>query len=286
MLNNKSVFFNNIQKIYEDLRGSEKKVADFIISQPEEVPHLTITELAKRSETSEATVNRLCKSLCISGYSQLKYIITRDLTLGSVTTIPQSIEKDDDYQTIVEKLYYFLSDVIGSTKDVVDINELEKAINAIGNANRIYIYGSGGNAGIALIAQNIFLRAGFINTACIDDYMQAVTASLLSEGDVVIGISHSGRTKDVSEALRIAKSHGATTIAICGNAETQFYKNADCKLLTITKEKPIYGDYMEAKISQMFIINLLNIGVLLKNYSKTTSSLEITTAAIWDRSIH
>ena len=57
-------------------------------------------------------------------------------------------------------------------------------------------------------------------------------------------------------------------------------------LFTFSKEEPIYGDFMEGKASQLFIINLLYIGILLKNIPAFTNYLEETAKAIWDKSYH
>ncbi len=142
---------------------------------------------------------------------------------------------------------------------------MEKAIEVLATANRIYFYGIGGSGGIARIAHHLFLKAGIFSTVYDDGYMQAVSAALLQKGDVVVGISHAGSTKDVVEALAIAKSTGASTIAITGNEDSEIIKVADIKLVTSFKEEPIYGDFMEAKIGQLYIIDLLYIGILLRD---------------------
>ncbi len=101
-----------IRKAYPALRSSEQKVADFIFGHPEEVPHLNITELAKRSDTSEATVTRLCHSIEISGYGELKLLLTHNLASSGITAIPQTIKENDGTHTVSEKLLYVFSDSI------------------------------------------------------------------------------------------------------------------------------------------------------------------------------
>ncbi len=273
-----------IRKAYPALRSSEQKVADFIFGHPEEVPHLNITELAKRSDTSEATVTRLCHSIEISGYGELKLLLTHNLASSGITAIPQTIKENDGTHTVSEKLLYVFSDTIKGTFDALDISELEKAIEVLATANRIYFYGIGGSGGIARIAHHLFLKAGIFSTVYDDGYMQAVSAALLQKGDVVVGISHAGSTKDVVEALAIAKSTGASTIAITGNEDSEIIKVADIKLVTSFKEEPIYGDFMEAKIGQLYIIDLLYIGILLRDVPAAKKHIKQTAHAIWDRS--
>jgi RpiR family transcriptional regulator, carbohydrate utilization regulator len=273
-----------LKKAYPDLRSSEQKVADFIFDHPDDVPRLNITELAKRCDTSESTVTRLCHSIEVAGYGELKILLAHRLASGGITTIPQSIKENDDLRIITEKMLYVFSDTIKSTYEVLDISELEKAVEKIYKAERLYFYGVGGSGSIARVAHHLFLKAGIVSTVYDDGYMQAVSAALLKKGDVAIGISHSGSTKDIVGALEIAKKAGAHTIAITGNQDSAIIDTADIKLVTFFKEDPIYGDFMEAKIGQLFIIDLLYIGVVLRNIPAAMRNLEDTAAAIWDRS--
>jgi hypothetical protein len=114
--------------------------------------------------------------------------------------------------------------------------------------------------------------------------MQAVNAALVTPRDLVVGISHSGETRDVVSALRLAKSKGATTVALSGNSSSALCEQADIKLVTVSHEEPIYGDFMEAKIAQLFVIDLLYIGVLLRDIPVFKRNLDSTARAIWDRS--
>lgn len=284
MQDGKRDLISALRKAYPLLRSSEQKVADFIFDHPEEVPHLNITELAKRSDTSEATVTRLCHSIEISGYGELKLLLTHNLASGGITAIPQSIKENDDPRTISEKLLYVFTDTIKSTFDALDITELERAIELLATSKKIYFYGIGGSGGIARIAHHLFLKAGILSTVYEDGYMQAVSAALLQKGDVAVGISHAGSTKDVVEALSIAKNAGANTIAITGNDNSEIIKVADVKLVTFFNEEPIYGDFMEAKIGQLYIIDLLYIGILLRDVPAAEKQIRKTAMAIWERS--
>lgn len=284
---NKNIdFFKSLEQKYSDLRSSEKRVADYILKNPEDIANFSITALAQRCSTSETTVNRLCHSIGYSGYVQMKISLTQHLAQGTLKTIPGDIKEGDTIIDAAEKLKYCLASAIDHTFEILDISELNRAIESILKAEKIYFYGIGGSGYVARIAHHLFLKAGIFNTSCDSGYMQAITAVLLSRRDLAIGISHSGNTKDVVRALEIAKEKGATTIAITGNKESAIVRKADINLLTFSKEEPIYGDFMEGKVSQLFIIDLLYIGILLKNIPTFTDYLEETAKAIWDKSYH
>jgi RpiR family transcriptional regulator, carbohydrate utilization regulator len=138
------------------------------------------------------------------------------------------LEKNQNIK--ITYLKYCLTSALEHTFEILDISELNRAIESILKAERIYFYGIGGSGYVARIAHHLFLKAGIFNTACDNGYMQAITADLLSRRDLAIGISHSGETKDVIEALEIAKGKGATTIAITGNKQSTIVSKADINL--------------------------------------------------------
>lgn len=277
-------FFDRLKQKYPDLRKSEKRIADFILNDAEIAINSSITELASKSSVSEATINRLCHSLDYSGYGQMKIAIVQQLVNQKIRNIPKDIKAEDKIDEVAKKLSYSLINAIDSTLSIIGISELTHAINSIQQADRIYFYGIGGSGATAKIAHHLFLKAGILNYVYEDGYMQAVSAALLTKRDVVLGISHSGETKDIVEAIRIAKEKGATTIAITGNKDSAIASEADINLFTFSNEVPIYGDFMEARISQVFIIDLLYIGILLNNIPAFTEYLKETAQAIWNRS--
>ena len=64
---------------YDNLFPTEKKIATYIKNNPREVIMLNVSELAKRSGASEATVVRMCKHLGYQGYYQMRLILSRDV---------------------------------------------------------------------------------------------------------------------------------------------------------------------------------------------------------------
>jgi RpiR family transcriptional regulator, carbohydrate utilization regulator len=276
--------FEIINQEYDRLRPSERRVADHIRESPEEIAGMSITSLARACSTSEATVNRFCQSLGFAGYPGLKTALTHNLALGSQVLLHGDISDSDELPSVAYKLKQLLVSSLERTHDLVEIASLAKAIDSVIDAKRIYIYGVGGSGYVADFAHHLFLKAGIFTTAYSTGYMQVVSASLLTNRDLVIGISHSGKTKDVVKALSLAKSCGAATIAITGNSHSQIVRHADITLGTYSTEKPIYSDFMEAKVSQIYVISLLYLGVVLTNPTKYAVNLEGSARAIIDRS--
>ena len=278
-------FFERVEQKRASLRSSENKVAEYIAQTPGDIAHLSISELARRTNTSEATVNRFSRSLGYNGYPDMKLALLDAVLRKGIKNIPKEINEGDEASVVASKLADSLVGAITETLDTVDFGQVNQAVESIIKADRLYFYGVGGSGHVADIAHHLFLKAGVISTAYSDGYMQAVSAALVTRRDVVVGISHSGNTLDVVKVLQLARSKGATTIALTGNAKAKILDHADISLVTVSHEEPIYGDFMEAKVCQLFLIDLLYIKILLRDVPVFTRNLQATADAIWDRTL-
>jgi RpiR family carbohydrate utilization transcriptional regulator len=285
-------FFARLQEFRDQLRSSEAKVAEFIEANRERVAGMSIAELAAASETSEATVNRFSRALNYRGYGEMKLDVVRADAVGGrdalsvIKNIPSSIEATDDLTMVASKLVQSMAQGARDAAGAVNYEEVRRAIDTILSADRVYFYGIGGSGYVGDIAYHLFLKAGLVSSSCSDGYLQAVTSVLVTNRDVVIGISDSGVTRDVVSALRNARRCGAATIAMTGRRGTPIEEVADILLLTGSQQIPLYGDFLEARVSQLFIVDLLYIGVLLRDVPKYSRRIEGTAEAIRDRVIH
>ena len=269
-----------IADIYTTLRKSEKRIADYILQSPQVALHLSITELAKSLHLSEASVSRFCRTIGYDGFSEFKLALARDTFSGTISNIPIEIGQTDTLSTIADKTSKFFINVAKEMPGMLDQEHLGKAVSAIIKANKLQIYGIGGSGAIARTAHHSFLKVGISSFVYDDGYMQIVAASSLKEGDTAIGISHSGSTVDVVNAIRLARMNGATTIAITSNPQSPLAGQAEILLQTTSQEIPIYGEFLRARIGQLFIVDLLYIGVVFTLGDRARRSLETTARAI------
>ncbi len=243
-----------IQMLYDEMGKSEKKVADFLIAHPSELLPLSITELAEKSQSSEATIVRFARRLGLSGYQELKISIARES--GNVIDNHDVAESDSPYD-IFEKVANDIYKSLEMTKQSLSKKDLENAAKAILSADKIVIFGLGNSSPVAQDAGHKFFRAGLDASVYSDNHMQAIAASHLKEGDVAIGISHSGSSKDIVDALKIAKLQGATTISITNKGKSPIVKESDITLFTSSKETEYTILGLNSRIAALSIIDTL-----------------------------
>ena len=276
---NKRGCLARLRGVHRSLSPAEKKVVDYILSHPEEVIGLSITDLAENSNASEATVVRVSQLIGYQGFQELKIVLAKDL--GSFfAEIPEKMRPGDTMAEIAAKVLQRNIQAIRDTLDVLDVGDLERAVKAITKARKVDFYGVGASGFVALDAQNKFLRINIESMAFIDPHSQAVSAALLTKRDVAVGISHSGSTKDIVDSLSLAKSSGATVICITNHTRSPIAKISDIKLYTASRETTFRSGAIASRIAQLSVIDVLFLGVLMRRYENTVKCLEKTTEAV------
>lgn len=271
-----------IRSLYPTLTPAEQKVADQVLADPERAIYYSITELAEAAGVAESTVIRFCQSLGLKGYQAFKLELARSL-VDPYENIQSDLKPDDDLGTAIRKIGYAATQAIVDTVKVLDRDELERAVMALVKARRVNFYGVGASGITALDAQYKFLRIGRLAEAYIDPHSQAMAASLLRRGDVAVGISHSGSTKDVVHSCRVAKESGATVIAITNYARSPITHEADIVLLTASPETPLGSSSVRSKIAQLLVLDLLFTGVVLRLGLAAHEALEKTARSVLDK---
>ena len=265
----------NIKESYERLSASEKRIAKYIIDNPNEVVRLPISELADRCQTSKPTVVRLCKTLGYSGYKELCMYLNADIMQNEGGELSyKDINPNDNTIEIVAKVSENNIKAIQNTVDIMDYNELTRAVDLLCHARRIDFYGVGNSGFVALDAQNKFLRINKIATAQIDPHLQILTASNLSRDDVAVFISYTGETRDLLETLDIVKSTGASTISITKLGKKSLSSACDVNLFMVSDESFIRSGAMSSRIGQLCIVDILFSIVTSRLYSEIKPYLD------------
>lgn len=274
----------HLRSTYPTLRPAERRVAQEILENPQEVVHLSITELATRAEVSDATVVKFCKRLGYKGFQEFKILLAQDVAIQP-EPIYGEVEPDNDLHTIKEKIFQANITALQDTAKVLDSQILEATVEAMAQAREIHFYGLGASGIVALDAEQKFSRIGLRANAFVDPHMQITRAILLKSRDVAVGISYSGETLEIVEALQAAKSAGAITVAITNFSASTVAQQADLVLLTSSHENIFRSGAISSRIAQLSTIDTLFIAVALVDYDRSQDSIEKTREILSQRNI-
>lgn len=274
---------HKIRFLINQMGPSEKKVAEYILQHPQDVLNLTITELASLSGSTDATIVRFSKRIGFSGYREMKIGIVRDI--ASTSKVNSEITNSDTCFEIFHKRINDIAIALWNTESVLEPKQLEKAAKAIMNAKRIAIFGLGNSAAIAQDSAHKFLRLGLAAQSCCDNHMQAIIASHLDRQCVAIGISHSGASKDIIEALQFSKIGSATTICITNHANSPIVKSADIALFTKSEETERSILAMSSRIAQLAIFDAIYTYIVLNADQTSLNAIYNTETTLQSKKI-
>lgn len=271
-----------IRSVCSSLAPAEQKVANYILQNYEKAIYLSVTQLAEGSGVGESTVIRFCQNAGFRGYQELKLVLARDL-VEPEENISEGITNQDSLEVVAKKIGYANSKALEDTFRVMELKELQSAIDTIVNARKVEFYGVGASGVTGLDAKFRFMRLGIMCDAITDSHVQMMSAATLCADDAAVGISFSGSTKDVVGSLAKAKERGAKVICITAYARSPIAKVSDIKLITASNETPLGSGSLRSKIAQLHILDLLYTGVALRLGPKGRHYTELTAEAVLDK---
>jgi DNA-binding MurR/RpiR family transcriptional regulator len=270
-----------ISNLIDELPSSERKIAEYILDHPRKVIKFTTAELADKSNTSAAAVIRLCKSLGIKRFTELKVRIAGDLANKDDSTGYRDISANESLYSIIEKSRTNSIQSINETAELIQEEMVQNAIHVLEKANNIHLFGIGASHIISLDAQQKLLRIKKNATAFSDLHLVATLIANSSEDDVVFGISYSGETDEVAKVLKLAKEKGAKTISLTKYGGSKVANIADISLHTsFTREAPFRSGATSSRLAQLFMIDVLFLGLSASRYEDTVTYIDRTRESI------
>jgi DNA-binding MurR/RpiR family transcriptional regulator len=270
------------------LSPAEQRVARVVIEEAATAAQLTISDLAERARSSQATVVRFCRAMGFGGYSELRLTLAAEagraaeaITLGE--PVGSDISETDDLAQVVKKIAFADARAVEETAAQIDIAVLEQVVDLVVDARRVDIYGVGASAFVAADFQHKLHRIGRIAYAWSDTHVALTSAALLDERDVAFGISHTGTTTDTLEAFTEAGRNGARTVALTNFPRSPLGRSADLVLTTAARETTFRSGAMSSRLAQLTVIDCVFVGVAQRTYPETRRALDVTYRAVHGR---
>ncbi len=281
-----SDFLKKIKITYGKFTKAEKKVADYIIENPNKVIFMSITELATACEVGDTSVFRFCKTMNLQGYQEFRMKLS--LSMGNKTEIenPMGIEPinlKDTFEDMSHKVLRNNVNAIQEAYSMLKAEEIARAMYYFDSAERIYFFGVGTSVVSALAATNKFLKVTSKVNCFMDSHMQAMVASMMTNKDLAVVISYSGSSKDSIQSAKLAKDNGAKVICITRYEKSPLTTYADVTILCGAHEGPLESGSTSAQISILFLIDLLYMEFYKKQYEMSNLNSKKTLESVLDK---
>lgn len=277
-----------IEKHYADMRASEQKAADYILQNMPEVRGLTLTALAEQCMVSQPTVVRMAKALGFSGFREFHNVLVEELAQAkepcdSVSAMyGYTLTKKDRLEDIPARVVSITEHILEETLKNFSVSVYQEVIDALKNAGRIGIYSVENSNATAI---DLLTKLMYLGLHCCyyeDYYHQCISAGNLSHGDVAVGISYSGYSRDTVEVMKEAKHSGATTIVLTNFPDSRIIRYADIVLCT-GQDQTFYGDAIFSRTAQIMIVDILYNGLIVSDYDRFVRQLDKSSRAIRDK---
>ena len=264
--------------------GAFARIASEIVADPDAAAHASIVDLAERAGTSAATVTRFSRLLGFKGYASLRVAVAAETGRAEQarweTDISGDISPDDSLDGVLKVIATADTRAIQATAAGLDMGDVERVSAAIATAGRVEIFGLGssGAAGREMAFRLERIRIPVWSRS--DTHAALTNAALLGPGDVAIGLSHSGRTKEVIETLAEASDHGALTVAVTSYPRSPLAETADVVFTTSVHETTFRLAALSALHSALLVLDLIYVAVAQRTYERTTEAFELTVRAV------
>lgn len=262
-----------IRGMYNTFKGREKKIADFLLTHPKKVVDMNISMLAKKAGCAESSIVRFCKNIGFSGYSQLKLDLAKNLPADDEPIYSDILVSDQEIQ-IASKVFALSIRSLSETIEMLSENQLKKAVDIVHRAKKIEFYGIGTSSSLADDAYYRFMRIGIQAVCVTDPHRMQISASKLDEDCAVIAISHLGYTKEVFEAVKIAKQNGADIICVTSHPKSPIALAADAVLAASTTEAGVMKEAISSRIAHIALLDTLYTCVAIREYDRTVQNLK------------
>jgi DNA-binding MurR/RpiR family transcriptional regulator len=272
---------------FPELAPAQQRLAAFLLDNLSTASDLTITELAEAAGVSVGTISQLCRRLGLKGYQDLRLTLAREAVVVDATeAIGHRFDLaagPDDVRRAVGRVFGRDLEALAQTASRLDQAALRTAVAAIASARRVEFVGVGTAAFLAQEAALKLRKLGIDAVAHPDAHLQAMSAALLRPGDVLVAISHSGRTLDTLRAAQLARDAGASVVAICGEGRSPLGAIADVRITTASADTGFQVEPTSSTVAALAVIQTIFLMVLEQGGSAAQEQLSRTQAAVEER---
>lgn len=262
----------------EHTKKTEKKIAAYLLENFDKSLHSTLLELADAIGVSDASIVRFCKSIGYTGFQEYKIN-------AALQCVPEprlynpSLSVSDTPAEICNKIFAIESSALEQTKQELDITIMNKVADLLLNARRINLVGTGGSAISARDFQHKLLKIGVKAELQEDKDLQLMSASLLTEEDVLFAISHSGSNLHVADAIELAKKKNARVITLTMKSKNVMVEKADYPLYVVSEKTIFESESFSARLAQLAMLDCLVALMAFKNFDGSLEAMKATRLA-------
>ncbi len=252
---------------FVELTATEKRIAQFILDDVQAATTLPIAEMARLTQTSQASITRFARAIGCKDVRELKVKLAQSLAVGQrfILDVPDLEGVQGIYETIIN--------VLEINRRALSPESLKNAVEWLSGARQILAIGMGG--GSTICAQEVqfrLFRLGLPVVSQSDGLLVRMMCSSVASNDVVLALSLGGYTQEVVESAAIARQYGAKVIAITP-ADTPLANQADAVLPLIVRENDYIFKPSTSRYAMLAMVDVLATELAMVNKTQAKNRL-------------
>lgn len=269
---------DRIEQNLQSLSKAERRVAEWVLVNPQRVVALPLAKIATAVEVSEPTIVRFCRSVGSKGFSDFKVRVAQDLA-SNAGLVHADVRHGDDANDIVAKVMGFSIRELSSVQRNLETRCIEQAVATLVAAKRIDFFGVGASGIVVEDAQNKFFRLGVPCVAYNDGPTLLQAAAIADATHAVIAVSKTGTSPPVVEACRQAARNGARVIAITTPRSPLAAAAGTVILLDVHEDAGVFTP-MSSRLAQLAVLDVLQVAFALALGARGIDMLQRSKAAL------
>lgn len=262
---------SQVKDSYGDLRPAERRVADVVLDDVRFAVDASNAALARRAAVSEPTVTRFCRAIGCEGVRDFKLKLAQSLVVGALYLTKPPRKGGETEMPFWGAVFGEARRALEEAERQLDPAAVARAAELIARARQVAVFGLGGSSSaLAQETQYRLFRYGVAVSAHSDPYVMRMTASTLKPNDLVIALSATGRTREVIEAVELAKHYRARALGITA-PNSELARVCDVGL---TVAVPEYPDTLKPTASRFAFLAIIDLMSVAAGYRLDESARE------------
>ena len=271
---------SRINENFKSLSKGQKLLADYIEKNYERAVFFTASKLGEEVGVSESTVVRFAMSLGYKGYPEFQKDLEEMVKnkLNSIQRMEVTYEQISE-EGVLKSVLGSDSDKIKETRETIDEDAFNRAVDLILNAKKVYIIGIRSCEPLAsflayymnLVRDNV-IQIHTSNSSGIFEQLFRI-----DEDDVIIGISFPRYSRSILKALEFADNRRVRVITLTDSVNSPMNMYSSCNLIAKTDMASV----VDSLVAPLSVINALIVSLCLKKQEDVTKTLSLF-EEIWD----
>lgn len=259
------------QRMPEFSKG-QKKIAAYLIEHFDKAAYITASKLGRAAGVSESTVVRFAGEIGFEGYPQMQQAL-QEVSRNMLTAVQRMevASNNIDVDDVLNKVLHSDIEKIRKTLEDMDKKDFDKAVDAIINAEKIYIIGTGSAAALAsflnFYLNHIFDNVRIVGSSSVSDVYENILS--IGQKDVLIGLSFPRYSSRTLKAMRYASSCKANVIAITDSPSSPIAEIADNLLIA----RSDMASFVDSLVAPLSLINALIVALGLRRKDEVSNKL-------------